>query len=224
MAAGSQLIGKALGGPDVAMKKAECDQLVEGVATRILASSGYQKQKAPRWIRATGHFFVEIGLPWSKGYYRLVIGIGCDLIPHAEGWKRPQVQKPGKLARNFLLPDSASWRQADRAFSHDPLLDAHFSLETVAGYFEEALRAVAKAVPWPVTKGVFLQEFERKRSSTAPIHFDAGVDYMITDYVIKVGAGADASHAAALLAAVYKSDSWKPTLDTAALALASLGD
>ena len=63
------------------MKKAACDELIDGVAADLLTRYGYVRQKWPNWIRAEGHFFVEMRICWSRGYYRIWTAIGCDLIP-----------------------------------------------------------------------------------------------------------------------------------------------
>jgi hypothetical protein len=127
------------------MNKAECDDLIERLASGVIGPFGFEKQKTPRWIRAAGHFFVEIGLPWSKGYYGIVIGIGRDLIPYAEGWKMPRRQTPGRLARNFLL-EGSDWRDPKRDSSSDPLFVLHFSLKR-QGAFSRA-REMRSSETW----------------------------------------------------------------------------
>lgn len=201
------------------MKKAACDDLIANVATDMLGPFGFQKQKEPRWIRISGHFFVEIGLPWSRGYYRMVTGIGCDLIPCAVGWKSPRRQKPGCLSRNFLFPDSNHWKQGEIRFSHDPLLDRFFSLEKVASLFTTARVAIEKTVRFPLTKEVFLDEFERMRRSPSHFPFYSSVDNAIIDYVLLRSQNENALAAEEQLTLVYKTDAWKSLLESAAAQL-----
>lgn len=204
------------------MTKAECDNLIARVAADVLGPVGYQRQKALRWTRIAGHFFVAVGLPWSRGYYRMVTGLGCDLIPYAAGWKTPRSQKPGRLAHNFLLLDSEVWKQAAGSFSHDPLLHPRLSLETVARLFADARAAIESTLAWPVNKASFMREFERKRRTQSALHFDANVDHMITEYVLSRAQGVDTARASARLAQIYKTDSWRPGLDAAASKFADL--
>jgi hypothetical protein len=72
-----------------------------------------------------------------------VIGIGCDLIPYAEGWKTPRRQGPGRFARNFLIKDP-EWEATRDKFSSDPLLAPHFSIEKAGDLLLYARKAIER--------------------------------------------------------------------------------